>query len=384
MEKIKRLSEADFDEIFALSEFAFQYKLTEEELSKKKEEAKNHVIWGCMEDNQLAAKLHLHTLECYIDGQPFEMGGIGAVATWPEYRRKGHVRDLLEHALKYMKQEGQTLSFLHPFAFPFYRKFGWELTFVNKKYTIPMDKLKRPWNGDGYVERSDADIPLLQKIYTEYAKHFNGMLVRDEKWWKQRVLKDNYQIAVAYNDKQQAEGYLLYMVKDDVFIIEELVFNSLNAWKVLMQFTANHDSMATKIKYTVPENDLMPLFIAEPRFLQEIEPYFMARILDVPAFLQAYPYRGESKETVAIEVEDTFMEENSGTYVIDTGRNTVKRSDSSIEKVYCTIQQLTVMLLGYKRPIDLYRAGLIEGDMKQVEALEKAIPNKQTFLADFF
>ena len=55
------------------------------------------------------------------------MGGIAGVATWPENRRQGHVSTLLKHALQEMKSKGQTLSFLHPFSIPFYRKFGWEL-----------------------------------------------------------------------------------------------------------------------------------------------------------------------------------------------------------------------------------------------------------------
>ncbi|TKH33755.1 GNAT family N-acetyltransferase, partial [Paenibacillus polymyxa] len=38
----------------------------------------------------------------------------------------GMVSRLLTHALEEMKTAGQSLSFLHPFSFAFYRKFGWE------------------------------------------------------------------------------------------------------------------------------------------------------------------------------------------------------------------------------------------------------------------
>ncbi len=55
------------------------------------------------------------------------MGGVAGVATYPEYRRSGYVKELLQHSLQTMKKDGYTVSMLHPFAVAFYRKYGWEL-----------------------------------------------------------------------------------------------------------------------------------------------------------------------------------------------------------------------------------------------------------------
>src|SRR5699024_9273156 len=118
MTEIKQLTEADYKDIFALSQFAFQYELTEAELRAKEAEARRHIIWGIMQEDQLAAKMHVIPLSSYIHGKEFKMGGISSVATWPEYRRQGKVKDLLYHGLQQMKQDGQTISFLHPFSMP--------------------------------------------------------------------------------------------------------------------------------------------------------------------------------------------------------------------------------------------------------------------------
>ncbi|WP_373894709.1 GNAT family N-acetyltransferase [Virgibacillus natechei] len=377
MNNIKTLTENNYDEIFSLSQFAFQYQLSEEELQKKKEEVKRHTIWGWMEEGQLAAKVHLIPLSCYIHGQSFEMGGISSVATWPEYRRQGMIKHLLYHALKQMKQNGQTLSFLHPFSFAFYRKYGWEHAFSQQHYSIALEKLKKEWGGEGYVRRKQPDIPVLNRIYTEYAKTFNGMLERDEKWWNQRVLRDESQhIAIAYSADGHPEGYLLYRVKEQVLTVKEMVYNNLNGRKLLLQFIGNHDSMAEKANLVVPEDDNMPLLLDEPRFEQKLLPYFMARIVDVQAFLEAYPFEGDSKLT--LEVEDEFLPENSGAYQLGRG------DGINAEAIQCSIQVLTGMLLGYKRPSDYYQVGLLIGDAQAVEQLEELIPRRQTYLMDFF
>src|SRR5699024_12868569 len=132
-------------------------------------------------------------------GKQFDREGMNPVARGKQDRRKGMVQQLFLHALHAMKQSGHTLSFLHPFSFSFYRKFGWEHVFNLKYYSIPMDKMKESWSGKGYIRRSSLDIHTLNSIYTDYAKQFSGTLVRDEKCWNQRVFKAMRQLAIAYN-----------------------------------------------------------------------------------------------------------------------------------------------------------------------------------------
>ncbi|SDR14420.1 GNAT family N-acetyltransferase [Virgibacillus salinus] len=390
MNKIKTLTDKDFDKIFLLSQYAFQYDLSEEALLKKQEEAKRHTIWGWMEDDQLVAKLHLIPLSCYINGKAFEMGGISSIATWPEYRRQGSVKHLLHHALKHMKEQGEVVSFLHPFSFSFYRKYGWEHIFSEKKYTIPLENLKRKWGADGYIQRVDSEISILHKVYTEYAKQFNGTLVRDEKWWEQRVLKGDWHKAIAYDGNDQAEGYIIYKVKEEKVTVHELVYNSLNAQKLLIQFMANHDSMADTVEMVVPENDNLPLLIDEPRFDQKTEPFFMARIVDVLEFLKQYAFHDGGEQSLSLHVVDSFLPENSGVYQLrqigsETAVNHLFYGDQGDhEGIHCTIQYLTSMLLGYKRPMELYHLGLVRGNYEQIEQLDSIIPKQQTFFPDFF
>lgn len=384
MGTIRSLTEQEYDQIIALSEFAFQYKLPDDDKQEKIEEMKRHRIWGAIEKGEIAAKLHNIPLHVTMYGKPIKMGGVSAVAAWPEHRRNGHVKQLMRHALTDMRESGQLVSYLHPFSVPFYRKFGYEIAFSKKEYTIPVERLKKEWGATGKVRRIKESLPVISEIYQKYAERYNGMLVRDKKWWEQRILakaQDDL-IAVCFNSDDKPEGYLMYHVKQNVFHATEMCFLSLNGQKLLLEFIANHDSMADEIRLTVPEDDHLQLLVDEPRFRQEHKPYFMARIVDVPGFLERIPFADNGARLV-LHVKDAFLEENSGTYVLQNGKVTATEAPGEAG-VRLDVQELASLLFGYRRPTELAVAGLIDGDGDSLKSLESSLPKVQTYLMDFF
>ncbi len=388
--KIRRLSKEDYPEIFQLSQFAFQYSLSQEELTKKQEEAERHEIWGWFEEEQLSAKVHMIPLHVYINGNVMKMGGIASVASWPEYRRGGKIKKLLQEVLLSMKSTGHTISYLHPFSVPFYRKYGYEITFNQKKYQIPMEDLKKDWKANGYARRKQNNHEELQQIYSAYISNFNGALIRDEEWWNQRIIKKDTMITICYNEQNEAEGYLLYHVKDQILHVEEMAYANLNGLRLILQLISNHDSMAAKVEMTVPENDYLPMLIDEPRYEQKVVPYFMSRIVDVYSFLQEYSYnKAQEVKPVKIVVEDDFIPENNGAYylTIVNGKvnvSTEKPDNLEFGWINCSIQYLTSMFLSYNRPTELAELQFIEADKNGLQSIEKLIDYKQAYFPDFF
>src|SRR5699024_9538348 len=387
MEEIIRLHRSDYPDVFALSQFAFQYTLTEDELVKKAREADRHDIWGYQIDGKIAGKLHIIPLEVMINGQKYAMDGIGSVATWPEYRRLGIAKKLLHHALGQNKKLLQVLAYLHSFLASFYRKYGWEFAFSRRQDNIPIAQFNQSWSTKGTIKRGDIDASVLNDIYLEHSKRYNGMLVRDDLWWQQRVLTDkNMQIVYAYNEEEMAEGYMIYRVVDRVLTVKEIAYKNVNALHLLYECIGNHDSMATHVKWTVPMNDLFPFLAKDPTYERHEQQYFMARIVLMKEFLQTYSFAQDGD--FAINVEDDFISENNGIYeveVIKGKANQVKHvNEAKSIMINSSIQYVTAMFLGYKRPSELYEAGLITGDETAINQLEKAIPRKQTYFQDFF
>ncbi|UOQ83879.1 GNAT family N-acetyltransferase [Gracilibacillus salinarum] len=395
MERMICLNSSYTDEILNLSEYAFQYKLTQQEREEKAEQMKEDQVWGWIADNQLAAKAHLIPLTVNLHGKPLEMGGVGSVASWPEYRRGGKVKALLYKLLTEMRQQQQSISYLHPFSVPFYRKYGWELTFDRTTYNMPIKSFQNDWNGQGSVRRGskgEKTISTLDAIYQMYAKKYTGTLHRTEHWWKYRILKHkDTHIAIAYAADQTPIGYLLFTIKQSLFTVHDMAFVNINARHLLYQFIQHHDSMVHNVELSVPADDPLPLLIGEPRFEQKQMPYFMARIVDVDAFFEQYPFPiiDQTKIDFTVEVSDAFLTENNGLFLVS---NSIKEgivterveADPNVARVKIAVQQLVQILFGYKRPFTLWEADLIQGDASAVEQLEMIIPEQQTYFPDFF
>ncbi|NOU93884.1 GNAT family N-acetyltransferase [Paenibacillus sp. LMG 31456] len=395
---IQRIPTEKLSDSLALSQFAFQYELSLEKQEERRLQYKETENWGAYVDGKLAARLTILDLHTWLYGKRWAMGGIAGVATWPEYRRGGLVSGLLQNALHVMKEQGQTLSFLHPFQFAFYRRFGWETYTETKKYEIPTALLPKLPPQPGHVVRVGEDIELLNSIYSEYASQYNGTLDRDEVWWKQRIFANRKGSAAVYYDTEgRASGYVHYQVKDSVCQIHELVSLNWEATKGLWRFIADHDSMIDKVTLKAPSDDKLPFVLDNPRIKQEIIPYFMARIVDVKRFMEQFPFEKDGAGNggrLTLRVTDAHASWNNGLFVIEVAADGNARveaaellakdsNDEAACDLACDISTLTAMFMGYQRPSFMNQIERLKGK-EGANYLEALIPERATYLPDFF
>jgi len=313
MNSIRNARQEELEEYCLLSEYAFQYELSGEERRQKAEKLKPEELWGCYSEGKLAAKLMLLPLAVSIGDREFAMGGIAVVATWPEYRRNGYVGELLRHSFRVMRERGQSLSMLHPFSFPFYRKFGYELYTDVKTYELELSEISRRPDPGGRFERT-SDIALLRQVYDGFARGYSGMLARTGEWWV-RILEDrSFTVAVWFDEIGEPRGYLRYRVRQKVMTVHEWIYRDETARAALLAWIANHDSMAGKVTMKSPADDALSFLLPNPRFKQEVEPYAMARIVDVGEFLRRYPFRPGERLELRLDVKDEHAPWNDGSF----------------------------------------------------------------------
>lgn len=394
---IAQLEHRHFDEYMALEQYAFQLQFSEERLEEERKVFQPEQVWGFFEgEERLCSMLTLIPLEVYLFGKVYAMGGIASVATWPEHRRQGAVTQLLRHALQQMKAQGQMISMLHPFSIPFYRKYGWELCIEYRNYTLTAFQLPRNLESSGYVERltttEEELTALLSPLYAQYASSYNGTLARTRKWWQQSVYRRKTGRAVIYrNANQEPTGYAIYEVKERLLHIKEMVYLNQDAFNGLWSFWANHDSMIEQVKLTAPMDDELPYCLPDPRIEQGIAPYFMMRIVDIEAFLQQQPFGVSSSAFICqLQVEDRHAEWNTGVYVLkaDAEQGIHVTKFAQVQPGYPMLRgdigAFSALLTGAKRASVLYKLGALCGDSEAVELIDRLIPDKTTFLADFF
>lgn len=380
-----RLKEDKFREALRLSEYAFQYKVDEDRLQQQITKMKeSHEVYGIMEGENLAAKLHLIPFHIYIGKEKFKMGGVAGVATYPEYRRSGYVKELLQHSLQTMKKDGYTVSMLHPFAVSFYRKYGWELCAnLLVCHMTKSDLVMTQVNGTVKRFNKENHPEEVEKLYETFAERFSGMLVRNEKWWLQAVY-DDLTLAIYYDENKTAVGYMLYKIEKSKMTVEEFVPLHNEARNGLWNFICQHDSMIKELEMTVSENEQLLYTLQEPRVKTEIKPYFMGRIVDVEQFLKQYELNWNNvQQEVILHITDSFAQWNNITVRLANHEITI--IEEPMDKgIKLDINALSTILFGYRRPLELNELELISGSEEEIRAFENVVPVRKPFIYDFF
>ncbi|UCZ54039.1 GNAT family N-acetyltransferase [Bacillus shivajii] len=391
----RKLKQEEIDLSFDMSSYAFQYALSDEEREERREWVYPENTWVAEENGEILSKATTIPFNVFYHGQSIAMGGVSGVATWPEQRRSGLVKNLLAHSLQEMKEKGQIVSFLFPFSIPFYRKYGWELFADTQTITLTREQLPKRKETNGYVRRIKPSIDVLQPVYDAWAKLYNGTIDRHEDWWKRSVFKRKKgNVAVYYNGDSEAKGYMIYEVKEEKMTIKELISLTPESRDGLWTFIANHDSMIKSVVLKTTPHDGMPFLLDDPKVSREVTSYFMARIVDVKSFLSYVPFKQTDDEKPLIfHVTDEFCEWNHGTFVIGPKESNIqffpfKKEGSCTHepKRGCrlSIQTLSALLFGSQRPDMLIREGLIEGEEHELNRLIGSIPYQPAFIYDFF
>jgi predicted acetyltransferase len=381
--KITKLKPTHYDESLQLSEYAFQYKVPEEKRENRLQQLKNQDVYSIFEGDTLAAKLHLLSLEIWLGNEKFPMGGIAGVSTYPEYRRKGHVRSLLTHSLEEMKNKGEYISMLHPFDIQFYRKFGWEVFAYFDKVSLKKKDLNPLQEVNGFIKRFNKDTypEDLHELYDQYAHKHNGMLVRTKDWWKERSITDLW-VAIYYDENKVPLGYLSYEVKNEKLKVEEFIPLTAEARYGLWNFICQHDSMINEAELVLNTNEPLPFLLKDPRVKIEKYPYFMSRIVDVERFLNNYLNNIEFNDCVHLTVKDDNADWNNRTFKVES--QGVKESEAIENDVKMTINILTAMIFGVYSPQTLFDMGQLEGKWEDVVKLEKLTLKSSPLFYDFF
>lgn len=339
-------------------------------------------------DDELVSQICIYPCEVNIHDRIFKMGGVTGVGTYPEFAGLGLMNDLIRLALQKMRKAGQFVSYLYPYSVPYYRRKGWEIMSDHITFTLKDTEIPRTVDVPGHVERLEVGDRDVKETYDRFARSTHGALIRNDFEWMEYWRWENEEertAAVYYDAKDTPQGFLLYWVEDDVFHIREMVYLTQEARKGLWNFIRAHYSMIDAVKGNLYTGEPLAFLLEESQIQETIEPYFMARIVDVARFLGLYPFEG-SVRPYYFCVTDPMAEWNNGTFSIAAGRdgNATVSSEPEGKAVYLDIQTLSAMLMGYRRPSYLAKIERLHTDRRTLRLLEEIIPDGQPYFSDYF
>lgn len=343
----------------------------------------------------LTACRHLE-FETRVRGEWLPMAGLSAVATPPEHRRRGLVRELVRESLGEYRERGMAISALWPFDRSFYRDLGWGTACRYTSATVPPDALAPAREfASGSFRRVDADDHAeLDRVYETWLDGHTLATRRSAGWWRDRVFQRVKDRLYGYCWEREGEpaGYLLYSVdeSDDGrrFRVYEAGYADEEAYLNLLRFCANHDSQVDEITLFGPEHDrLLDLVDDESDLTVEVSVGPMVRIVDVRAALEALPYPlVEDTLTVTVAVEDPLAGWNDDTFEITVGEGTAAVEPSEdVPDATIDVATLSQLFVGYLSARDVRMFGDLVVEREDVlETLDALFPPEDVFLADGF
>ncbi|MFP9062417.1 enhanced intracellular survival protein Eis [Natrialbaceae archaeon A-chndr2] len=350
--------------------------------------------------------------ETNIRGEGLLTPGLSAVASPPENRRGGHVRELLRHSLEEYREREAPFSLLWPFRYRFYRQYGWDTT--NRYLRVecePEDlafaRARREPDGSEHEFRAleADDYPALESVYERYADRYDCRIDRDGDWWRYRIFENWTTDPFVYVWERDGKpaAYLRYVIDGDwgdrTMTVSELVAVDLEAFRAALAFCHDHDSQVSAVKLRLPVDT--PLFdIATDPDELEVEYHTgpMARIVDVERALRVLSYPGGTEETITLAVTDPLVDWNDGTFelavadgngschrlgtaVTSDGTRVDERGDVDAILDIATLSQLAI---GARSGGALERARRLECDSAGLESLERLFPERNIFLEEGF
>jgi predicted acetyltransferase len=306
------------------------------------------------------------------------------------------VATLLRHMADEQRAANVPLSILFPFKASFYGRYGWA-TFCERRRYSGAPALFAPFKrGPGSFTQVGVEaIPELDRIYTLGLRGRFGLVVRDESWWRERVLhtwKGEPMHAFLWRDESaQARAYLIYRVTGEGdarrMSCREIVALDPEARAQLFGFIAGHRDHLAGVSFRAPAD--APVNWLFPDHLEcTAEPYFMLRLLDVPAALTALGVPREVGGRLSLAVHDDWLAENHGVYGLEfaEGKCAVERlPDTTPADLRCDVRVLAQLYSRLLRPRTAAAFGAIESSSRDgLELAERAFGGLAPYSSDFF
>ena len=241
------LEPKDLDQYNALLRYTFQ--VTEEELTAtgwKDDEIKQSKfpvleradVLGCFDGEDLISQFAVYPLKMNIYDTVYHVGFVTSVCTYPEYTGQGIMKKLMIQGLTQMHEEGKSFALLYPYSIPLYHHLGWEIVSNKISFNIKDRQIPTKVKAPGYVRRVSWDNTEFHELHSHFASITHGCLFRNSLAWEEywRWDEDDTNVAVYYNVKDKPCGYMVYLIKNDIMHIKEMVYLNREAQKGLWEY----------------------------------------------------------------------------------------------------------------------------------------------------
>ncbi len=402
---VRRIRQCELKRCQELSALCFEYsmgksRLTPEEYARgiidnprSLEDVHWNSRWAAFEDDgeTMMGTFAVIPWRASFDGHEVTMGGVGGVATLPQYRRSGAIRRCFEAALPDMYRGGMTLSYLYPFSNAFYRRFGYELACDVVNWRLRLECMPSPETGGSWklCEPGDRRLEDIRAVDAVRQRHYNCMVIAGETeylWLEENPCVTREHTYVYCDGRGAPRSYMSVLaLPGKELTCKRFVFNDreglLGLLALLRRFAADHSHAVATLPSDVDLRGLLPEY-SLGAVERTVRQYGMARVINVQAALGMARMRGTGALCVA--VSDAHIPENNGVFEVRFApgvANGVRRVDAAPD-VEADIGDFSRLLLGCCEPDPEWLPGLKLNCPR--EAAEQVFYRKPNYISQYF
>lgn len=393
--EVRAMREGDRDRFRSMTSqsFSLPAQRTEVHASTLLDEA-----WVICNNGNMLGGLRGEIVGQFFGGKSVPCAVVSAVQILPEGRGKGYGNLLMTGAMSKWREKGSAISILYPTNVGFYRSLGYEFGGSHTQYRLPILAVPRS-SGAGQVEPfEDADLPAVKDCYTRFAEQACGLLDRSDRWWRSRVPSNGegaeeaaYRYCVRKGSK--IEGYVIYSQQAEhssfeysySLVCHDLVWHNPDAANSLLAFAGRHVVVGVNLLWIGAPGDPLTQFV----HLQQPEVthlfWWMARLLDVPRALASRGYPASLDVSIALNVKDDTLPENSGAIRMDVKHGSATVTKITRAKASVDVGALASIYTGWLPAKEAIRANRLQGaSLEEVQILEILFGGSHPWCLDRF
>ncbi len=271
-------------------------------------------------EGNAVASLQIIDTKIQMGNAILQAGYIVGVNCLPEYRGQGYTDQLMQNALfTYAKEKNLDFMMLMPFEADFYLRYGFCFGTYHYNMTLSIEEFydKKAYKDtkpflwkDAITDNSplwNDDIP---NLYEQWCQKFDGYVVRTRRHWnafKNDLYIENGYMKVLYNNRDEAVGYIAYLLQEEKIYIKEMVYLTDEVREIFYYFIASHRSQVKLVEWSASEGERIVYDRKKDKHSVAFYPFMMYLVLK-PTIISAFASHQPS-------VDIRFSVKNKGTYI---------------------------------------------------------------------
>lgn len=350
-------------------------------------------------DQAIASAAEFRFLQWFA-GRSMPMSGIFGVATLPEYRGGGVMRDVVSTLMREAHAKGTPVTALYPAVLGPYRSLGYEIAGTFNEHRLAIDAIPAGIGDASAVrEYTPEDLPAVRACWSRAMRDATGTIEPDgDGWWVHRTFNPQMDptlraVVVPAADGDGIEAFASFVrtpTPGELHVAFGLECNPLAAvsergLRSMLAYLRGFRGLGRWVQWVGPPNDAIAMVIPEHAVMHHWRYPWMLRLLHVDGAVRARGWPAGARAEAVFAVDDPMFPSNAGPWRLSVadGRAEVERAVGADAKPL-TIGALSAMFTGYLRPHDAVRVGLMDAGDPAVEAFATLFAGPDPWTGFFF